>query len=147
MRCGRCAARCGLRRPRCSVSADTGSDEDPTEPPMSTELAASNADSEVGTKDVMLRLDELSARLDQLSAIVMAQQTGALQPPGRSMTPVEGADGTADILSRLDEADRLRAQSREKMMEQMEKIATRMDWRLQRLEAASVPVGAGVDGS
>jgi len=30
------------------------------------------------------------------------------------------------------------------MLEQMEKIASRMDWRLQRLESAGVGVGAGV---
>ena len=28
------------------------------------------------------------------------------------------------------------------MLDQMEKIASRMDWRLQRLEAADVAVGA-----
>lgn len=101
-----------------------------------------------GSKGVVQRLDELSVRLDQLSAIVMAQQTGMLAPAGESwaMPPAQLAE-TSGILSRLDEADRQRSQSREKMLEQMEKIATRMDWRLQRLEAAGVPVGTGVDAS
>ena len=100
-----------------------------------------------GSKGVMQRLDELTTRLDQLSAIVMAQQDGRALPPsgpGQAMPTAPLAD-TSGILSRLDEADRLRAQSREKMLAQMEKIATRMDWRLQRLEAAGTPVGAGVD--
>ena len=39
----------------------------------------------------------------------------------------------------------MRSQNREKMLEQMEKIASRMDWRLQRLEAAGV--GADADDS
>jgi hypothetical protein len=97
-----------------------------------------------GSKGVVQRLDELGIRLDQLSAIVMAQQTGALPSAGPAQHAVPLVE-TTGILNRLDEADRLRAQSREKMLEQMEKIATRMDWRLQRLEAAGVPVGAGHD--
>jgi len=99
-----------------------------------------------GSKGVVQRLDELGTRLDQLSAIVMAQQAGTLPPPGPGQAMAEVPFGeTSGLLSRLDEADRLRAQSREKMLEQMEKIATRMDWRLQRLEAAGVSVGVGVD--
>ncbi len=99
-----------------------------------------------GSKGVVQRLDELSARLDQLSAIVMAQQSGDLPPAVEGqLVAVAPLAQTSGILSRLDEADRLRAQGREKMLEQMEKIATRMDWRLQRLEAAGVPVGSGVE--
>ncbi|MEO5634713.1 hypothetical protein [Gaiella sp.] len=99
-----------------------------------------------GSKGVMQRLDELGTRLDQLSAIVMAQQTGHLPVPGPAQTlPAAPVVETSGILTRLDKADQLRAQSREKMLEQMEKIATRLDWRLQRLEAAGVPVAAGVD--
>jgi len=99
-----------------------------------------------GSKGVVQRLDELGAQLDQLSAIVMAQQSGALLPPGHGQAmPVAPFAETSGILGRLDEADRRRSQSREKMLEQMERIATRMDWRLQRLEAAGEPVGAGVD--
>jgi len=101
-----------------------------------------------GTKGVVQRLDELGARVDQLFAIVMAQQSGTLAPAGEGQTmPTAQLAETSGILSRLDEADRLRARSRERMLEQMEKIASRMDWRLQRLEAAGVPVGAGVDES
>lgn len=101
-----------------------------------------------GSKGVVQRLDELSTRLDQLHAIVMAQQSGALPSVGMGeQTPATPFAATSGILNRLDEADRLRAQSREKMLEQMEKIAARMDWRLQRLEAAGVTVGAGVDSN
>ena len=97
-----------------------------------------------GSKGVVQRLDELGMRLDQLSAIVMAQQAGTLPPPGH-LQPMPAAPlvETSGILSRLDEAERMRAQSREKMLEQMEKIATRMDWRLQRLESAGVTVSVG----
>ena len=101
-----------------------------------------------GSKGVVERLDELGTRLDQLSAIVMAQHSGVLPAAGtaRPMPAVPFVE-TSGIFGRLDEADRLRTQSREKMLEQMEKIASRMDWRLQRLEAAGVTVGAGVDES
>ncbi len=99
-----------------------------------------------GSRGVVQRLDELSARLDQLTSIVMAQQSGSTPTPAQQPTAVPLAH-TSGILSRLDEADRQRAQSREKMLAQMEKIATRMDWRLQRLEAAGVTVGSSVDES
>ena len=101
-----------------------------------------------GSKGVVQRLDELGMRLDQLSAIVMAQQAGTLPLPGPGqLMPAAPLVETSGILSRLDEAERLRAQSREKMLEQMEKIATRMDWRLQRLETAGSPVGVGAEES
>jgi hypothetical protein len=100
-----------------------------------------------GSRGVVQRLDELSARLEQLAAIVAAGPVAAgpvaagsagAAPPMQIATPE-----TSTLLSRLEEAERLRGQNREKMLEQMEKIASRMDWRLQRLEAA----GVGADAS
>ncbi len=95
-----------------------------------------------GSRGVVQRLDELSARLDQLAAIVAA---GPVSVGPASMGHVGvapriqlRAPETSGLLNRLDEADRLRNQTREKMLEQMEKIASRMDWRLQRLEAAGI---------
>ena len=100
-----------------------------------------------GSRGVVQRLDELSARLDQLAAIVAAgpASVGSAavgMPPARTAGTAPRiqlhAPEASGLLSRLDEADRLRSQNREKMLEQMEKIASRMDWRLQRLEAAGV---------
>ena len=48
-------------------------------------------------------------------------------------------------MSRLEEAERQRHETREKMLDQMEKIASRMDWRLQRLEAAGLETPVGVN--
>lgn len=104
-----------------------------------------------GSRGVAQRLDELTARLDHLAAIVAAgpalagNETGmaALGSAGVSpRTHVPGPE-TAGLMTRLEEAERLRSQNRDKMLEQMEKIASRMDWRLQRLEAA----GVGADES
>ena len=90
-----------------------------------------------GSRGVVQRLDELSARLDQLAAIVAAGSVsvGAAGVVPRMHVHVPEASG---LLTRLDESDRLRTQTREKMLDQMEKIASRMDWRLQRLEAAGI---------
>ena len=90
-----------------------------------------------GSRGVVQRLDELSARLDQLAAIVAAgpASVGLAGAAPRMQLHVPETSG---LVSRLDEADRLRNQTREKMLEQMEKIASRMDWRLQRLEAAGI---------
>ncbi len=93
-----------------------------------------------GSRGVVQRLDELSARLDQLAAVVASGTGHGAGAVARvQVAPPE----TAGLLSRLEEAERLRSQNREKMLEQMEKIASRMDWRLQRLEAAGV--GADAD--
>ena len=92
-----------------------------------------------GSRGVVQRLDELSARLDQLAAVV-ASGTG--QGAGAVSRVQVAPPETAGLLSRLEEAERMRSQNREKMLEQMEKIASRMDWRLQRLEAAGVGADA-----
>ena len=98
-----------------------------------------------GSRGVIQRLDELSARLDQLAAIVAAGHAstgGTVQMP--MSIPVGAVQGveTAGLMSRLEQAERVRHETREKMLEQMEKIASRMDWRLQRLEAGSeTPAG------
>jgi hypothetical protein len=49
----------------------------------------------------------------------------------------------AGVYARLEEAEKIRNQSRQRMLQQMETIASRMDWRLQRLEAAGVETHAG----
>ena len=98
-----------------------------------------------GSRSVVQRLDELSARLDQLAAIV----AGGVNPAGNA-NPVPAlqlhSSETSDLMVRLlAEVERTRSESREKMLDQMEKIASRMDWRLQRLEATSVESPAGVN--
>ena len=90
-----------------------------------------------GSRGVVQRLDELSARLDQLAAIVAAghASVGSAGVTPRMQVHLPEASG---LLTRLAESDRMRTQTREKMLDQMEKIASRMDWRLQRLEAAGI---------
>ena len=99
-----------------------------------------------GSRGVVQRLDELSARLDQLSAIVAAGPAAISAAPGvaptvapapRMQVPMHAPEA-AVLVTRLEEAERVRDKNRDKMLEQMEKIASRMDWRLQRLETAGV---------
>ena len=88
-----------------------------------------------GSRGVMQRLDELSARVDQLAAVVAA---GVPMAGNANPTPMVqlSSPETSSIMQRIDEGERIRKETREKMLEQMERIASRMDWRIQRLEAA-----------
>ena len=48
-------------------------------------------------------------------------------------------------MQRIEDAERTRSETRDMMLERMEKVASRMDWRLQRLESAGVESPAGVN--
>ena len=89
-----------------------------------------------GSRSVMKRIDELSSRLEQLAVAVAA---GAPVRAGATPTPLPqdfGVD-TSGILDRLDEAERVRTEMRDRMLDQMERIASQVDWRIQRLETGS----------
>ena len=102
-----------------------------------------------GSRGVVQRLDELTARLDQLAAIVAAGHAQHRHPRLEHRAAAPGpadpraGDGRADEPPRRGRA--LRHETREKMLDQMEKIASRMDWRLQRLEAAGLETPVGVN--
>ena len=91
-----------------------------------------------GSKSVTQRLDELASRLDQLSAIVAAGMSGSAAPTARIavLAPEAYDPETSGLLSRLDETERIAKRNREAVLESLEKIASRMDWRLQRLETS-----------
>jgi hypothetical protein len=89
---------------------------------------------EIGSKSIVERLDELSARLDRLQYAVA---TGAA---------VSGDVGEADallgldvgeLLRRLENAERAAQSQRKDMLGHLERVAARMDWHLHRLEQSN----------
>jgi hypothetical protein len=45
-------------------------------------------------------------------------------------------------MSQIEESERLRTEMRDKMLDRMEKIASQMDWRIQRLETSTKEVSS-----
>ena len=86
-----------------------------------------------GTRTVMQRINELSARVDQLAAAIAG---GVPTPAGAAAGPADSALGAeaSGLMSQIEESERLRTEMRDKMLDRMEKIASQMDWRIQRLE-------------
>jgi len=46
------------------------------------------------------------------------------------------------LMSQIEESERLRTEMRDKMLDRMEKIASQMDWRIQRLETSTKEVSS-----
>ena len=92
-----------------------------------------------GTRTVMQRINELSARVDQLAAAIAG---GVPTAAGAAAAPVIHAIGTeaSGLMTQIEEAERLRTEMRDKMLDRMEKIASQMNWRIQRLETAGKEV-------
>jgi chromosome segregation ATPase len=86
---------------------------------------------EIGSKSIVERLDELSARLDRLQYAVAtgAAATGDVGGAGSLV----GLD-VGDLLRRLESAERAAQNQRKDMLGHLERVAARMDWRLHRLE-------------
>ena len=87
----------------------------------------------------MQRITELSARVDQLAAAIAG---GVPTAAGAAAVPVVHAIGaeTSGLMTQIEEAERLRTEMRDKMLDRMEKIASQMNWRIQRLETAGKEV-------
>jgi DNA repair exonuclease SbcCD ATPase subunit len=96
-----------------------------------------------GTRTVMQHISELSARVDQLAAAIAA---GAPTSAGAAAAPALHAIGaeTSGLMSQIEEAERLRIEMRDRMLDRMEKIASQMNWRIQRLETAGTKEVSGV---
>ena len=88
-----------------------------------------------GSRTVMQRINELSARVEQLAAAIA---TGVPTPAGAAAGPLVQTLGVeaSGLMSQIEESERLRTEMRDKMLDRMEKIASQMDWRIQRLETA-----------
>jgi len=92
-----------------------------------------------GSRTVMQRINELSARVEQLAAAIA---NGVPTPAGAAAAPVVLSLGreASGLMSQIEESERLRTEMRDKMLDRMEKIASQMDWRIQRLETSTKEV-------
>lgn len=77
------------------------------------------------------RLDELATRIDELAS-------GGV-PGGTAVHPERASGETANemrsLMRRVEDAEAFAAADREKLMNRLERMASSIDWRLQRLEA------------
>jgi len=85
------------------------------------------------SRGVTQRLDELSARIDEV-------QGNGGSPAGARLPGGEGgsADGGSDVRAltrRLEHWESSLEADREKLLTRLERMASAIDWRLQRLEA------------
>ena len=94
-----------------------------------------------GSRTVMQRINELSARVEQLAAAIA---TGVPTPAGAAAGPLIQTlgDEASGLMSQIEESERLRTEMRDKMLDRMEKIASQMDWRIQRLETGHKEVSS-----
>lgn len=84
------------------------------------------------TRGMAERLDELEARLDEVASGAVGN--GAVAAPGAGATTTGGVDARA-LARRLDGAEAALQAEREKMLTKLDRMASSIDWRLQRLEA------------
>ncbi len=82
------------------------------------------------SREVTDRLDELAARIDQIATA--GTGGGATGGSGSQAGDVSG-DMRA-LMSRIEEAETSSQADREKLMSRLERLASSIDWRLQRLE-------------
>ena len=88
-------------------------------------------------RGVTQRLDELTAQVDALASGVAATPEGA---PTRRREPGFGRDlepnEMRQLIRRIEDCEEAAHEGREKLMNRLERMASSIDWRLQRLESA-----------
>jgi hypothetical protein len=101
----------------------------------------------VGTRDTSARLNELTRRLESLerAPVVLAGTAGGGPLPGDGRFRLE----LRALELRMEHAEAAARENREAVLVQLERLAARIDWRFQRLEAeydAAHPQAVGGGG-
>ena len=90
------------------------------------------------TRNLPMKLEELAARVEEIAAGASAggqRASGVLRELG-SMGAAEASTGEVKaLMRRVEDAEAASQADREKLMNRLERMATSIDWRLQRLEA------------
>ena len=97
----------------------------------------------MGSRNSQKRLDDLAARVEELvgAASAAGGVPGAGEGKGRGFDrsqralPDELSHEMKALLRRVEDAELANAEDREKLMVRLERMASSIDWRLQRLEA------------
>ncbi len=84
------------------------------------------------SRDVAGRLEALEARIDDVEE---ASSTGSSGGAANGAAPGAGGKEARALARRLDAAEAQFEEERERMFTKMERIASAIAWRLQRLEA------------
>ncbi len=82
------------------------------------------------TRGLHERLDELAALVQSLAA----SRQSTPDPPRETPTPSPPSTGPDDLLRRVEQAEAASQTDYEKLMKRLERMASSIDWRLQRLE-------------
>jgi hypothetical protein len=93
-----------------------------------------------GSRAMAQRLEELAARLDGMAAGALPASAAA--PGGESSSSARGSlepdIEMRAIMRRLEDLEEAASVGREKLMNRLERVASSIDWRLQRLEASDL---------
>ena len=91
-----------------------------------------------GSRAMTQRLEELSARLEELAANGAPASPGSASPGESSYTrrSIEPDIEMRSVLRRLEDLEEASSVGREKLMNRLERMASSIDWRLRRLEEA-----------
>jgi hypothetical protein len=87
------------------------------------------------SRGVAQRLDEIEARLDDVAAGAAVDGAVAAAPGGAA--PAGNSADARALARRLDGAEAALEAEREKLLTKLDRMASSIDWRLQRLEAGS----------
>jgi chromosome segregation ATPase len=85
-----------------------------------------------GSGDLATRVEEMNDRLDKLQAALLAAPGIGGDEHGAASAQVLG------LLDRVERAERTVRDDRDTLLERFERIASRIDWRLQRLESGEL---------
>jgi tetrahydromethanopterin S-methyltransferase subunit G len=90
-----------------------------------------------GSRAVTQRLDELAARVDDLAGSGQSAAPGPRGSEGHSFArrSVEPDLEMRSLIRRLEDVEETAHAGREKLMNRLERMASSIDWRLQRLES------------
>jgi hypothetical protein len=95
------------------------------------------------TRNLPQRLDELAARVEELAGGAPAGGAPGTRREVGSFSAAEPSTGEVKaLMRRVEDAEVASQADREKLMNRLERMASSIDWRLQRLESSETATPA-----